>query len=227
MQRLSKTQLLEIKDFIHSRGFTHIEVEMEILDHVASAVEAKLAANPNKSITKAIQEVHAGFGPLGFSVMEDHFRKSFGKACRGQVWRVISNYIWTAKALISLASFSLFLIIGQMILPFSLPWQYKGFFYLLGMAVAVVTLISNFKIIRKWGKQSLVVRSASAMIVFSFTIFGQGFGMVIDTIYFTNQSVSIFVFALFATITVLYGFIYSEIINWSFNWTNERYLKYA
>lgn len=224
---LTSTQLSEIKDFIHSRGFTHIEVEMEILDHVASAVESKLEVNPNKSLAKAIHEVHAGFGVMGFSVMEDHFRKSFGKAFRGQVWRVISNYVWRTKVLITLASFSLFLSIGQMILPFSLQWQYKGFFYLLGMAVAVVTLLSNSKIIRKWSKRSLVVRSASAMIVFSFTIFGQGFGMVIDAIYSTNQSVSIFIFALFATITVLYGFIYSEIINWSFNWANERYLKYA
>ncbi len=36
---LNKDQIEQIKNFIHSRGFTHIEVEMEILDHVATAVK--------------------------------------------------------------------------------------------------------------------------------------------------------------------------------------------
>ena len=48
--KLAQDQITEIKKFIHSRGFTHIEIEMEILDHVASAVEAKMEKNPNKSI---------------------------------------------------------------------------------------------------------------------------------------------------------------------------------
>ena len=76
---LTKDQLSEIRDFIYSRGFTHIEVEMEILDHVASAVEAKLEENPDKPPTKAIHEVHSSFGVLGFSVLEDEFRKGFRK----------------------------------------------------------------------------------------------------------------------------------------------------
>jgi hypothetical protein len=39
---LTVEQITAIKAFINKRGFTTIEVEMEILDHVASAVEAKL-----------------------------------------------------------------------------------------------------------------------------------------------------------------------------------------
>lgn len=225
--KLTQDQIAEIKKFIHSRGFTHIEVEMEILDHVASAVEAKLEVNPHKSTTKAIREVHTGFGPLGFSVMEDEFRKSFRNVYKATVWNVISNYLWRTKAFVTFASFSLFLIIGQKILPFTSQWQYKGFFYLLGMVVAIVTLLSNRSVIKKWSKRSLVVSSASSMVALSFTLFGQGFGIITDALYLETQSVSVSLFALFSTITVLYGFIYSEIINWSFNWTNERYLKYA
>lgn len=73
---LNKHQIEQIKQFIHSRGFTHIEVEMEILDHVASAVENKLEKDPSMSLERAIQEVHAGFGPLGFSTFEDSINKS-------------------------------------------------------------------------------------------------------------------------------------------------------
>lgn len=106
---LTNAQLSEIKKFIHSRGFTTIEVEMEILDHVASSIEAKLEANPNKSIKKAIHEVHAGFGPLGFSVMEDEFRKSYGKQFgiiqRGLLWAYFSSPKSIVTVLVFLLSY--------------------------------------------------------------------------------------------------------------------------
>ncbi len=74
MAQLNKEQIAEIKKFIHSRGFNTIEVEMEILDHVASAVTEKLEADPEKTLDKAIKEVHASFEVFGFSTIEDEKR---------------------------------------------------------------------------------------------------------------------------------------------------------
>ena len=115
--QLTKEQISEIKKFIHSRGFTHIEVEMEILDHVASAVEAKLETNPNKSITKAIHEVHAGFGPLGFSVMEDEFRKSYLNEHRLLRNNIIKDLFGSSKVIIVLMTFIMSYTLSLLILP--------------------------------------------------------------------------------------------------------------
>ena len=39
---LNKEQLHQIKEFIAQRGFKDVDVQMEILDHVASSVEDKM-----------------------------------------------------------------------------------------------------------------------------------------------------------------------------------------
>ena len=44
---LTKEQLYTIKDFIGKKVITYLDVEMEILDHVASVVEEKMTANGN------------------------------------------------------------------------------------------------------------------------------------------------------------------------------------
>ena len=225
--KLAQDQITEIKKFIHSRGFTHIEIEMEILDHVASAVEAKMEKNPNKSISKAIHEVHAGFGVMGFSVMEDEFRKSFLKLSRDKLVDIVFDYIASVKALRTLAILLFFYLIGDTILPFENGTYYKIYFYLLGMIEAIILLLALYSGTKKWRKKSFVFSVYGMYTAFSFTLFGQGFGILTDIFYQTNRLIPGLLFAMFSTITVLYAIIFYEMMQWGYRWTNERYLKYA
>lgn len=73
---LNNQQLDSIKAFIAKRGFTHVDLQLELLDHVASRVEEKMEANPALSFDTALTETHREFGVFGFSGMEDGLRKS-------------------------------------------------------------------------------------------------------------------------------------------------------
>ena len=223
---LTKEQLSEIRDFIYSRGFTHIEVEMEILDHVASAVEAKLEAEPNKSFTKAIHEVHASFGILGFSTMEDEFVKSFKKLSSKVFIDTLFSYIYQKKALITLAVFLGFLMLGNSILPVESGFFYQIFYYALGILTALFNLATITKL-NKWHKRSMVISSFSGYVAFAYLIFGQFFGSLTKIEVDGGMEMSSALFALFSTIIVLNGLIFTDILKWAFNWTNERYLKYV
>lgn len=72
---LSKQQLAQIREFINKKGFTYIDVQMEILDHVASQVEEKMTNNPELKFADAVNETHKSFGVLGFSGIEDGITK--------------------------------------------------------------------------------------------------------------------------------------------------------
>lgn len=77
--KLSNEQLDEIKAFISKKGFTYIDLQLEILDHVACKVEEKLSQDPKKSFEKALKETHAEFGVFGFQTLEEAFIKGLTK----------------------------------------------------------------------------------------------------------------------------------------------------
>lgn len=69
--KLNAEQLDQIKAFISKRGFTYPDVQLEIIDHVASRVEALMTEKPELPIDEAIRITHGEFGVMGFSVFED------------------------------------------------------------------------------------------------------------------------------------------------------------
>lgn len=69
--KLSTEQIEQIKSWISKRGFTHTDVQYEILDHVASAIEDKMEEDPDLTLETAFTQVHKSFGVFGFSSIED------------------------------------------------------------------------------------------------------------------------------------------------------------
>lgn len=69
--KLTPEQISQIKAFISNRGFTYPDVQLEIIDHVASRVEVLLTEKPQFDIDEAIRIAHGEFGIMGFSVFED------------------------------------------------------------------------------------------------------------------------------------------------------------
>ncbi|RKR82294.1 hypothetical protein BDD43_2470 [Mucilaginibacter gracilis] len=69
--KLTAQQINHIKLFIAKRGFTYPDVQLEIIDHVASRVEELMTESPELNLDEAIGITHAEFGVMGFSVFED------------------------------------------------------------------------------------------------------------------------------------------------------------
>jgi hypothetical protein len=76
---LSAADIEQIRAFISKRGFTELDLQLEIIDHVACRVEELLNQQPHLSLTEAIKHTHAEFGVMGFSVFEDAMSQSLEK----------------------------------------------------------------------------------------------------------------------------------------------------
>lgn len=68
--QLTKQQIEKLRIHLEESGFKYIDVQMEILDHVATAVEERMTENPGLTFQDAVNQTQASFGPKGFRQIE-------------------------------------------------------------------------------------------------------------------------------------------------------------
>ncbi len=89
---LNEDHITAIKNFISRKGIKYIDVQMEIIDHVASSIEEKMTAEPNLSFEAALKQTHSSFGIFGFSGMEDAIVNGLGKKYRIIFWKQFGSF---------------------------------------------------------------------------------------------------------------------------------------
>lgn len=78
--KLTEKHIGKIRDFIKSKYVDFYDVQEELVDHLASAVEQKLASDPSLSFQKALTDAYQGFGIFGFSeFVEEKQEQAFRK----------------------------------------------------------------------------------------------------------------------------------------------------
>lgn len=145
---LTKEQLLYIKSLIEKRGFNYLDVQIEVLDHIASSVEEKMTENPTLNFDAAVSETHQSFGIMGFSVFTDGIANSIRAKYSRLFWRIFFSAfgykyvlllcfsifgVYKMQELLTANIFYIFFVIGLLfvfgILTFSSvkPTVYKKF----------------------------------------------------------------------------------------------------
>lgn len=74
--KLSPSQITILKKLISYKGYPEIDLQYEILDHVACKVEALLDEKPTLALDDAFRKVHGEFGIFGFSDLAESYTKS-------------------------------------------------------------------------------------------------------------------------------------------------------
>ncbi|WGQ10130.1 hypothetical protein QG516_00485 [Pedobacter gandavensis] len=90
--QLSQQQLEEIKQFVLRKGFVYLDVQMEIIDHVASAIEERMEADSKLDFSRALQETYSNFGILGFSTIADAVTNGLNKKYNRFFWRTFRSF---------------------------------------------------------------------------------------------------------------------------------------
>ena len=156
---LNKAQIDQIRTFINARGFVHVEVEMEILDHVATAVEDLLDKDPELSLDQAIEKVHLSFGVMGFSAFEDEvqsgLRKKMKRMYLGHLWQ----HLISSKILKVLTT--AIVIFSLLILWFNLltPGLFKVAAFITVALAGSFPAFYHHRVYKRWGKRSLMTGS--------------------------------------------------------------------
>ena len=109
---LSKAQIERLFEFTHQQHVKYDDVKYEIVDHLASDIEAQMSKEPNLDFEKALYKAFRKFPLTGFY----HFVETKEKALR-EIWRlklikIIRGYFTPPKLLLFVAIFSSLLLLG-------------------------------------------------------------------------------------------------------------------
>jgi hypothetical protein len=102
MTTLTTSEIQEIYRFVASRGIEQIDIQHEIVDHVASAIEEKRRQHPEQPLDEAIREVHRSFGVLGFSKISDAYAERVMRENWRAFWQQFRAFFTTPKIAIPL-----------------------------------------------------------------------------------------------------------------------------
>jgi hypothetical protein len=65
-RELTQEQITQLFDFTRKHYVEYYDVQVELVDHLASSIETEMEQNPNLSFEQALNKVFSGFGIFGF-----------------------------------------------------------------------------------------------------------------------------------------------------------------
>ena len=91
--KLSPDQITTLKKLISFKGYEEIDVQYEILDHVACRIEVLMEENKKLSLEDAFRKTHAEFGIFGFADLADSYRESIRKKFWSKYWASLRSLL--------------------------------------------------------------------------------------------------------------------------------------
>lgn len=203
--KLDEQQLKHLRTFIRQQGFTAIDLQMEIIDHVACGIEEKLARNPDLGFEEALQQTRSEFGVFGFSELEAAMAKSLRKKYFHQVTLELKRWMAFPTVLVvggfALGLYRLFFLIAT-------PWLFAitGFVYL---AFSLGTVAYSLWLQSKYRKL-MAMQFANQFIMLPTFLFQIGGGWSAISNQFILYPEEAWVYAcLFACITLFFAFLFA------------------
>ena len=101
-KQLTKLQINQLYQFTKAHRIRYYDLQTEVVDHLASAIEAKWEENPGLPFQKALDEVYAGFGIFGFGKLEQEKRETIHTKIKWSVWKYVKSFLTPPKVLLTL-----------------------------------------------------------------------------------------------------------------------------
>ncbi len=161
MKKLKPEQMLLIENFIQHKGYSYLDVQAEILDHLASEIEEKMEANPELSIETELQHIHSSFGIMGFSMMEDAAVKSISGRYRQFFWKSFFSLFGLRYILLVLLTFFLGYQLQVVLRPDTF------YIFLLNILLILLALFKMIKISRTAFKKYLAYKISGFYLAFT------------------------------------------------------------
>lgn len=155
--QLTESQIIELKDIISKKGVKYTDVQMEILDHVASAVEDRMSADPNLTFEDAFTKTNASFGIFGLSELENSIINGMNKKYSKIFWKQFLSFF--SLKYIGLVLFLAFLIYQAQLL---INDQNKVMMGLILLTITLLGFLIIFNLKSRKTKNFLVHRVSMA-----------------------------------------------------------------
>ncbi|WP_116790392.1 hypothetical protein [Flavobacterium psychrotrophum] len=95
MKKITAAQTAQLYSFIASKFVKYYDLQTELTDHLANAIEAQWAAGSTISFEKALTAEFEKFGITGFEKIVERRRKTlrrkYNRLLRHELWRVVTS----------------------------------------------------------------------------------------------------------------------------------------
>lgn len=105
-KHLNAFEIEELHEFCYFQSVFHYDTQVELVDHLASAIEEICKNNPALPFQKALEEVNLQFGGhAGFVIVREEKEKALRKKYRIMLWHFVAEYYKFPKIMITLSLF--------------------------------------------------------------------------------------------------------------------------
>lgn len=134
MKKVTPKQVEKLYEFTQKHYVEYYDLQTELVDHLAHAIEAKWEKSPEVSFEDALHLEFKKFGVFGFTGIVEERQKAMSKRYRKLIWKHFKAYFTIPKVI-----FTLFLVVFVFsILQFS--EKYSGIIYLSAFGAVIVTM---------------------------------------------------------------------------------------
>lgn len=127
VRKLTPEKIDELFVFCRKHYVPEYDLQVELVDHLAAAIEEQWENNPNLLFQDALNKSFGQFGIFGFSKIKDRKEKELQRKYRHLLWKYTFEFFRWPKALLTLALtlilFTLFRIVNNgfwIIIPYFL-----------------------------------------------------------------------------------------------------------
>lgn len=148
---LSAAQIDRLFEFCRQHYVRYYDVQVELVDHLAASIEARMNADKSVSFEQALEQTFAGFGVMGFGPVVRAHEQSLRKWTARTKRQLFFSYFTWPKAGLSLLLLAVAWLMGQV-----LPASYLHYAIPAGLIVfAVVELLRIWRLKKAWRKPVL------------------------------------------------------------------------
>ena len=106
--KLSEEQIQKLYDFTRQHYVYHYDLQTELVDHLANAIEENWIQYPKLSFEEALQKEFKKFGIFGFQDVVEQRQKALNKKYNNLVWEHFKAFFKLPKIVATLIGFYVF-----------------------------------------------------------------------------------------------------------------------
>lgn len=173
---LSEQQVEELFRFCKKKYVDYYDLQVELVDHLASRIEEEMGADNQLSFEDALKKVYAGFGLFGFAHVVQQKQAALQKQSNRAWWRAVKAFFTWPKLVFTAALFMI-LYSSATFLPGNWRW-------LIVLALVLVAFTREVVLMRRMRKSQqkpiLLTQYTPTGNFVTFIVYLQIFDRVID-----------------------------------------------
>ena len=163
---ITEEQLNHLYKFCRKHYVQYYDVQAELVDHLSSAIEDRMAANKSLGFEQALDQVYASFGIKGFADIVEANIKLVKKKSRSERKVLFLSYFTIPKLAFTVFIYLLLLTIG-----YSVPPYYKQHVLLCAALIVIFfeisSMIRTYRMFRSQKQQLLATTERWSVLAYS------------------------------------------------------------